>query len=78
MISFKDARRIVTENTGLPTEEQGYEDLRDYSVLPVYPQPYPDDLVTLVSKDEGVYRQVVYFNEMDKLDKMVQITDTSE
>lgn len=72
MTGFRDARLVVERELG-PTLKDGFEDVSDYNVLLV--QPEPDDQVNLVDKATGEMHREVAFEQWDRLAQMWPVSD---
>ena len=67
MITFEEARGLV----GGKTLPHGWEDARDFVVLPERPE---EDLTTMVNKRTRRVHKEVALRVMDRLDKMTRVT----
>lgn len=72
MVNFKEARQVVERELG-PTLERGFEDLTDFNVLLAEPQT--DDQVNLVDRATGELHRELYFEQEDRLEKMLPVSD---
>lgn len=83
MITFQQARKLATEQTGRTFHDYGYEDADDYMLVTDYGT---DDLMlipigeqpTIVSKSTGEVRDLEVITNFDRIDRMTKIGDVPE
>ena len=78
MVTFHEARKIVSTRLGVAVDTEGVQDERDYSVFIQYDDPKDvpvDDTLHLVDRVTGAYRTESVMNDFDRFLKMRVVND---
>ena len=78
MVTFHEAREIVSTRLGVAVDTEGAQDERDYSVLIRYddPEDVPIyDVLHLVDRVTGEYHMESVMNDPDRFFKMEIVND---
>ena len=78
MVTFHEAREIVSTHLGVAVDTEGAQDERDYSVFIQYDDPKDvpvDDTLHLVDRVTGAYHRGLVMNDFDRFLKMEIIND---